>query len=161
MARQAVVNASPLILLSRGNHAELLRAAADKVTVPSVVEEEILRRHIPDVTVTLLQSSTWIEIVQPVQVPEPIVEWGLGPGESAVLAYAWANPGVEVIIDDLMGRKCARAFGMPVRGTLGLVLSAKKAGRIPCARAVMENLMEGGLYLSRSVLDEALKRVGE
>jgi predicted nucleic acid-binding protein len=77
------------------------------------------------------------------------------------LAYAWANPGVEAIIDDLMGRNCARSFGIPVRGTLGLVLTAKKNGRISCARTVMENLLEGGLYLSRAIMDEALKRVGE
>ena len=89
------------------------------------------------------------------------MEWGLGPGESAVLAYARAHPGTEAIIDDFMGRQCAKALGIPVRGTLGLVLSAKKRGRISSARDVMEDLIKGGLYLSRSVLDEALQHVGE
>jgi len=94
-------------------------------------------------------------------VPESIMEWGLGQGESAVLALASVYPESEAIIDDLAGRKCAAFHGIPVRGTLGLVLSSKKRGFIPKARPVLEILIGEGLYLSRPVLDEALKRVGE
>ena len=66
-----------------------------------------------------------------------------------------------VIMDDLSGRKCARRLGIPVYGTLGIVLMAKKRGAISLARPVMENLIASGLYLSRPLLDEVLKRVGE
>jgi predicted nucleic acid-binding protein len=90
-----------------------------------------------------------------------ILEWGLGAGESAVIAHAHANTGMAVIIDDLMGRKCARVLGIPVRGTLGIVLQAKQDGHIPNARRIIEELISGGMYLSRSVMDEALKRVNE
>ena len=38
MAKQAVINASPLIFLSRGKHEELLRDLADEVLVPTVVK---------------------------------------------------------------------------------------------------------------------------
>lgn len=99
-------------------------------------------------------------------VPEPVVprnilEWGLGAGESSVLALAASHPRMEAIIDDLAARKCASCLGIPVRGTLGIVLAAKRRGLIPRARPVMEELIRGGLYLSRAVLDEALKRVNE
>ena len=89
------------------------------------------------------------------------MEWGLGPGESSVLALANEHPGMEAIIDDLAGRKCAAHLKIPVRGTLGIVLVSKKRGVIPKARPVMEMLIRSGLYISRPVLDEALKRVGE
>ena len=65
------------------------------------------------------------------------------------------------IIDDLGGRNCAACLGIPVRGTLGIVLAAKKRGAIPLARTILEDLINSGLYLRRQVLDEALKRVGE
>jgi predicted nucleic acid-binding protein len=68
---------------------------------------------------------------------------------------------VDVIIDDLAGRRCALSNNVPVRGTLGLVLLAKQKGFIPAARPLMEDLIRGGLYLSRHVLDSALARVGE
>jgi predicted nucleic acid-binding protein len=52
-------------------------------------------------------------------------------------------------------------LGIPVHGTLGLVLLAKKRGRIEKARPVLDRLRSAGMYLSDRVLDEALKLVGE
>ena len=89
------------------------------------------------------------------------MEWRLGAGESSVLALASEHPGTEAIIDDLAGRKCAASLNIPVRGTLGIVLVAKKRGLIPEAQPVIEDIMTAGLYLSRKVVDEALGRVGE
>jgi predicted nucleic acid-binding protein len=78
-----------------------------------------------------------------------------------VLAWAHAHPGCEAILDDLAARRCAATFNIPVRGTLGLALIAKQRGRIPSARQVLEQLRQGGMYLSDHVMDEALARVGE
>lgn len=77
------------------------------------------------------------------------------------MALALAHPGAEAIIDDLAGRKCAPRLSIPVRGTLGIVLIARNRGLIPKARPVLEEMMTAGLYLSRKVLNEALRRVGE
>jgi len=52
-------------------------------------------------------------------------------------------------------------MGIPVRGTLGIVLVAKRRGLIVSARVVMEDLLQAGLYLSRRTLDDALRRVDE
>ena len=78
-----------------------------------------------------------------------------------MLAWAQAYPGSEAIIDDLAGRRCAAALNIPVRGTLGLVLIAKQRGHISSARHVLQQLRQGGMYLSDPVLNEGLKRVGE
>ena len=77
------------------------------------------------------------------------------------MALASEHPATEAIIDDLAGRKCAASLNIPVRGTLGIVLVAKKRGLIPEAQPVIEDIMTAGLYLSRKVVDEALGRVGE
>jgi predicted nucleic acid-binding protein len=55
----------------------------------------------------------------------------------------------------------AASLGIPVRGTLGIVLAAKRRGLIPLARPVIDDLFATGLYLSRKVLEEALRRVNE
>ena len=78
-----------------------------------------------------------------------------------MLALACEHPGTETIIDDLAGRKCAASLNIPVRGTLGIVLVAKKRGLIAKARPVIEDMMSAGLYLSRKVVDKALQKVGE
>lgn len=161
MASGAVVDASPLIFLSRGSHLDLLRHFADRVFVPQPVADEVFRKGSNDLTASALAHTPWLEIVSAPPIPDAVLEWGLGPGESSVLAFAHANDGVEAIIDDLAARRCADALSIPVRGTLGIALVARQRGIVPSARAVMDDLIQGGMYLSRDVLDAALRRVGE
>lgn len=161
MDKTAIVNASPLIFLSRGRQIGILRHFAYRTLVPEPVAEEIRRKGISDITSQTLENTPWIEVVSAPPVPGSILEWGLGPGESAVLALAYGHPEREAIIDDLAGRKCAAFHAIPVRGTLGLVLAAKRRGLIPRARPVLETLIREGLYLSSHVIDEAMRRVGE
>jgi predicted nucleic acid-binding protein len=156
-----VINASPLIFLARGGHLGLLAKLARRLLVPQPVAQEILQRGPQDVTAQALQQSAGLEVVPVTAVPRLIEQWGLGDGESAVLTLAQSTPGAVAIIDDLAGRKCAQTLRIPVRGTLGIVLLAKQRGLIPQARPVLEDLVRGGLYLSRPVLDGALRRVGE
>jgi predicted nucleic acid-binding protein len=107
-----------------------------------------------------LEDNPWL-LVTEVPVPPLIQAWDLGPGESAVLAWALAHPGALAVLDDLAARRCAAVLGVPVRGTLGLVILAKQRGLIPAARPVVEALRRGGLYLSDTVLNAALALVGE
>ena len=63
--------------------------------------------------------------------------------------------------DDLAGRRCAEALGLPLRGTVGLVLAAKQSGLIQAARPILEQLRDHGMYLSDAVLNRSLRWVGE
>ncbi len=157
----AVVNASPLIFLSRGGHFDLLKSTATKVLVPEIVVREISVRGNLDPTVKCLRQSTWLTVVEDVSVPPSILSWGLGAGESAVLAYAVSQKCCHALIDDLAGRRCASALSIPVMGTLGIVLRAKRNGLLAAARPILEDLLRGGMYLNRSVLDAALALIGE
>lgn len=65
------------------------------------------------------------------------------------------------IIDDGAGRRCAEVLGVPLAGTLGLVLLAKQRGMIPSARQVIATLKQHGMFLSEKTIDQALTLVGE
>jgi len=160
VAEQAVINASPLIFFARSRRLELLHAVANKLWVPQPVAEEILQRGAKDITAKAIDEVAWLIIKAAPGIPTDILEWRLGAGESATLALAAAH-GIEAIVDDLAGRKCAASLKIPVRGTLGIVLAAKQHRVIPQARPVIDDMMRAGLYLSRKVLEEALRRVGE
>ncbi len=134
---------------------------ANEIWVPEPVATEILRRGQRDITAKTIKKTEWLITKPIVSIPTIIMEWRLGGGESAVLAMANENPGTEAIIDDLAGRKCAASLNIPVRGTLGIVLIAKKRGLIKKARPVIMDMMTAGLYLSRKVMDKALRRIGE
>ncbi|MGH9899660.1 MAG: DUF3368 domain-containing protein, partial [Pyrinomonadaceae bacterium] len=106
-------------------------------------------------------NTPWLIIIDSPPIPEQIQAWGLGPGESSVLAWTHVHPGTEAIIDDLAARRCATAFNIPVRGTLGLVLTAKRRGHIPAARPILMQLKQEGMYLSDHVMNKALALIGE
>jgi predicted nucleic acid-binding protein len=161
MAEASVVNASPLIFLARGGHLDLLRSFGGEVLIPGVVAEEIRRRGPTDLTARALESRDWLVELPELPLPPAVLSWALGPGESAVIAEALRRRDARVVIDDLAGRKCAAAFGLRVAGTLGIVLRARRLGLIPAARPVLEDLVAGGMYLSRSVLDRSLAAVDE
>lgn len=161
MAERPCVNASPLIFLSHGGLLDLLQLVASEVVIPRPVAEEIQQRGPDDPTVRALASTTWLRVEEPVEPPVQVLSWDLGPGESSVLGWCIRHRGAEAILDDLAARRCAQALGIPTRGTLGLVLLAKKRGRLHAARPTLLALRKAGMYLSDRVLDRALSTVDE
>lgn len=161
VAERPAVNASPLIFLARAGLLALLQLLSAEVIVPEAVATEIGRRGPEDPTARAIAHTAWLIVTEPPPIPPQIQAWGLGAGESAVLAWAQAHPGAETIIDDLAARRCAAALNIPVRGTLGLVLTAKQRGHLPAARPVLMQLRQGGMYLSDRIMNQALALVGE
>jgi predicted nucleic acid-binding protein len=157
----AVVDASPVIVLAKAGYLSLLRVVSDPVLVPRQVVQEIHQRGPSDPAVQALGQTSWLVIVDPGPVPPLLRAWRLGAGELAALTYAVANPGTEVFSDDTAARRCARAVGIPLSGTVGVVLESKRRGAIPVARPVLEQLRQVGMYLSDRAMNQALARVGE
>jgi predicted nucleic acid-binding protein len=156
-----VVNASPLIGLGKINYLELLMKLPDGVVVPSDVAEEIKAGPEGDAARLAIESGSF-NLVK-VSNPEPeLAAWDLGRGETSVLAYALANTGWTAILDDSVARKCAHSFGIPVKGTLSVVILAKRRGLIPSASRVLHALQEAGLHLDERTVRVALRdTVGE
>ncbi|MBI4618153.1 MAG: DUF3368 domain-containing protein [Planctomycetes bacterium] len=156
----SVVNASPLIVLSRAGFLELLKLTGDSIVVPRPVADEV-RTHRDDAGARALRENPWLRTVTGSPISDVIRGWDLGDGESSVLAWAQNHAGSVAIVDDLAARKCAASLSIPVRGTLGLVLLAKSRGAVSSARPIVEELRRAGLYLSDSVMDRILALVGE
>ena len=161
MTDAAVVNASPLILLSAAGLTDLLQLAGNPVFVPQAVVDEVGGHGPTDAAIASLRQSGWLRIAPPEPTHSIIEQWDLGKGESSVLTWAYAHSGTVAVLDDLAARRCADSLGIPTRGTLGLVLIAKQRGLIPEARPIVNRLRQAGMYLSDKVVDRALGMVGE
>lgn len=162
MRECAVVNASPLIYLSKIDRLPLLQLVASRVLVPQAVMAEIAAKGQNNVThLTVLQQASWLIPQVQIDVPAPVLAWDLGAGESAVIATALSRTACPAIIDDGLGRKCAQTLGVELLGTLGLVLIAKQRGVVDSARALLADLRANGMYLSPAVVERAVALVGE
>lgn len=107
-----------------------------------------------------VRAASWISRVAASPTPEAVLAWNLGPGESSVIAWALAHREAAVVMDDLAGRRCARSFGVVVRGTLGLVLMGHRRSVVPDARAAIDGMRARGMWLADAVVERVLREAG-
>jgi predicted nucleic acid-binding protein len=147
MSERWVVNASPLILLAKIGHHHLLSQLPDELIVPQAVVDEINAGPLTDAARQLLADSPLPLL--PVVADPMVLTWDLGAGETAVLSYACNHPGWRVVVDDGAARRCAHALGIPLVGTLGVILRARKANLIPSAASLLKSLLAHGFRSMR------------
>lgn len=154
------VNASPLIILSRIGRLDFLENLVPIILIPEAVIAEVgagLNRD-PTAATTLQWAKP--RIVPNLALPTTVVAWGLGAGESQVIAHCLGN-GRTAILDDQAGRGCARAHGVPLIGTLGVILLAQQHGLIAQARPWVAQAQAAGLFLEPALITKALASIGE
>jgi predicted nucleic acid-binding protein len=161
VANRWVVNASPIISLSKINRIHLLSQLCDEMVIPQGVADEISLGGYNDSAVTWLQQAGQSFTQTAPEADLRVASWDLGMGESQVLSWTIQHPGYEAIIDDLAARKAAKVLQIPVRGTLAVVILAKQAGYISSAKTDLESLIEVGLRISPAVFQQALILAGE
>jgi predicted nucleic acid-binding protein len=160
-SRQWVVNASPLILLGKTEQIGLLGALIDQIVVPQAVVDEIGAKPDGSATIEAIADLPAFVTVGNEVAGLEILSWDLGAGETQVIAYALAHDVERVVIDDLEARRCAKAMGLGIIGTLGIVGRAKAMGLIERAEPVVRHLRETGLYVSNELVQRLLMEVGE
>jgi predicted nucleic acid-binding protein len=150
-----VVNSSPIITLAKIGQLELLRAPGRELIVPAAVAQEILAGPRSDPGRQALEAGFGGSPVV-TEIAPKIGEWGLGRGESSVLALAETRRAT-AIIDDRDARRAAASFGLQLLGTLGVVLRARAENRIAAAAPVLEELRRFGLRLNDALVAAALE----
>ena len=68
---------------------------------------------------------------------------------------------MKYLMDDMKGRKEAKARGFVFKGTAGVLLEAKEKGLIDKVKPYLIALKKTGTYLSPSVIRQALEMAGE
>ncbi len=86
---------------------------------------------------------------------------GLGRGEREAIALALESKADLVILDDRQGRRVARAKGLAVTGTIGLLIEAREKGLIPSVRRELDRLIEAGIWIDEAFYHRILQEFGE
>jgi predicted nucleic acid-binding protein len=148
-----VSNSSPLIALTQIEMLWLLPTLFEQVFIPSAVAYETARS---------VPAFPWLNI-RPLTNPvnEHVVRAGLGRGESEALSLALELDRATVILDERAARRLAGELGIPVTGTLGILLEARRRGTIVSLRPHLNALRDARFYLTPSLVRELLSEVGE
>lgn len=158
---EIICDTSPLQYLHQLGLLDLLHRLVGSVTVPQEVADEIDRGHALGINLPDVHSLTWITIKSPSQT-HPAAS-GLDPGERDVLSLAMEVPagGAVVIIDELPGRNVAGQLGLGLKGTLGLLLDAKRVGLLSAVKPQLDRLDALGFRLSKDTRKAVLRLAGE
>lgn len=156
-------NASPLILLARIDLLEILPRLFDRVLIPRAVLDETLAGGEDDPGSRETYQATWLEIVEePGEQPVHLAFLEhLNAGEAATISLAQALRADLVLIDERQGRKIAQRLGLRVKGTIGVLVAARREGLVPQLEPLLMRLREEGAWVSDLLINEALVAVGE
>ena len=161
MNKNLVINASPIILLGKADLLKTISPLAKTWIIPDGVIHEVQAKRPIDPYLSGLASNSEVVRKTVLNIHPSIAAWDLGRGESEVLTLALEKPCTGVVLDDLQARKCAELFEIPLIGTLGLVVLAKRKGLITLAKPFIERLAVVGLYINFAILTRILVGVGE
>lgn len=153
-----VADASPLIYLSRVGVLDLLAVLFGEVVVPRAVWAEVVDRRPSAPGLDALTHAQWIRVVD---TELGVADFGLDAGETAAIHLALTLRAELLLIDERLGRRVAAARGIAVRGTLGVLVQARRTGALTTLRPVLERLVAEGFRISPALLREALGAVGE
>ena len=155
-----IVNASPTILLARIGCVAWLESLADTLWVPDQVIEEVSAGRNFDPTATTAAEWATRHRIANIEVPASVRAWNIDAGESQVIAHA-LRLRTYAVLDDAAARRCALALGLPVFGSIGVVLRAKQAGLISKAGPWVDKLRDAGMFADERLVQAALASIGE
>jgi predicted nucleic acid-binding protein len=155
-----VSNATPVIAFSRINRMDLFQEIVGEIMIPQEVARELYEHKRTDVPA--IKSSSWIKIKK-VKSPNDVelLLPSLDKGESEVIILSKELKARLVLIDELTARKIALMMGLPVIGTAGLLLYAKKNGLIKSVKPHLSEMMSQGIRYKESFYKAVLKIADE
>ena len=144
-----VSDTTPISELAKVNHLNLLPKLFGKVVIPQGVFDELQRGEHP--AAKLVQNLSWLEVVtvdNQQLVRELQQSFKLDLRESEAIALAEEISASGLLIDERAARKVAMAQKLPLIGTVGILLLAKRRGLLDSVKDVLDEMQEQGMRIS-------------
>lgn len=155
-----ICNTTPFIALSSIGKIELLSNIYLSIIVPEAVIDEINAGgniYVPD-----LKTFQWIQVIPDIEnIMDLKLLYQLGYGEQQVILNALKINADLVLIDDLTARNISEFIGLTVKGTLGVLVHAKRLGLIESFRNDAMKMKNNVIRYSQKLIDEISKQLGE
>lgn len=161
---RAVTNSSILIALSTIGQLSLLHQRfPDGVFLPQAVWREVVETGKGQPGAQDVASASWLTIRQVTNTSLiSLLKIELDEGEAEAIALFAENPVDAILLDEKNARRAARQMGLPVLGTVGILIWAKQKGLIITLKEQLDTLQnQGNFRISQSLYQKALNRVGE
>jgi predicted nucleic acid-binding protein len=167
-----VLNATPIIYVCKTGLVGNLRALMPffRLLTTQEVYEEVYKKGIDKVvsesgSLKELFDGNIVEVESPKQASRTDEKYrssGIHSGEASVISLALELDGV-AILDDKRARRVAKAFGVRLSGTPGILIELvkRKVMSKVDARKTLEKMVEEGWYCSVRTFSEIIKAIEE
>jgi predicted nucleic acid-binding protein len=129
----------------------MLRQLFGHLLVPAEVAREVAP--------SLGALPSWADIVYLYDIPT--FSRNPGAGESAAIALAMTMSIDSLVLDDQPARTVALELGLPVIGSLGLLVTAKQRGLLAEVRPLMDAMIANQFYVAGAVYRRILSLAEE
>jgi predicted nucleic acid-binding protein len=149
-----VADASPLIVLTKIEHIQVLPALYEQVVIPPEVFNELLSTNRPQEVRNFFTSKpAWLKTQMPKsQQSIPL----LHAGETAAIHLAIELRADLLLIDEIRGRAAARKRNLEIAGTVGVLEIAANRGLLDLADA-FKRVKQTDFWISHDLLDRRLQ----
>jgi predicted nucleic acid-binding protein len=158
-----VADSSPLVILTKLVCFDRLNQLFPRVYISPEVHYEVVIAGAGLPGASEVSKAEWIQ-VKAVQNPAGLYaaqrKYGLGPGEMSTILLAkelGANP---VLLDDYRARKLARAEGLEILGSVGLLETLYLRRYLTDLRSAFRQLLAHNVYIDQRLLDRRLRSLG-
>ena len=154
-----IADSSALISLAVCEHLHLLEQLYGEVKVPQAVFSEVVQEDKPQAEI--LRSYLQNKVVD-LGSAEPLLDLGeLGRGELEAMALFRKLRADLLLLDDRRARRVANLNEIPIIGSLGVLLFAKRQGVIPSVKPLINTLEASGIHIGKPLIQKILLLAGE
>jgi len=144
-----VSDTTPISELAKVGYLDLLPQIFNQVVIPKGVFDELQMGEHP--ATKLVKNLSWLEVIEVKnkQLVEDLQKSSkLDLGESEAIALAEEMEASQLLIDEKAARKVALARKLPLIGTMGILLLAKRLGLLDNVTEVLDQLRKQGTRIS-------------
>ncbi|HIG93966.1 TPA: DUF3368 domain-containing protein [Candidatus Woesearchaeota archaeon] len=158
MPEKVVSNTSSLISLFSINRFHLLQEFYPHIFITEAVWKELTDTEKEGVQFFHQEKEKGFLVINRVT-PSPFLQLlhqELDEGEAEAIALAMEKKLDLLLLDEKEARSIARIYKIPVTGTVGILMRAKREGKIPSLRKELLALREAGFWIQDDLFHEAL-----
>jgi predicted nucleic acid-binding protein len=155
---KVVCNSSPLIHLAKIKMLEMLKNFFGEILIPEAVYRECVREGGEREDAKEIENAGWVRVMK-IKDKElkKALNVALDEGESESIVLALEQSADLILLDDYEAREFARTYGLSITGTVGILMKAKKEGKIASLEEELEKLRESGFWLSNKLYTKVLQ----
>jgi len=159
----AASDSSPLVLLAKIGCFDLLNRLFPRLTISSEVHYEVVIAGAGLPGASEVSKAEWIEVKRvrsPAELLSAQQKYGLGPGEMSTILLGKELGASPLLIDDYRARKLAKAEGLEILGSVGLLEAFYQRRCLADLRSAFRQLLAHNVYIDQRLLDRRLRSLG-